>query len=405
MSSFASAESKDSDIFENYPIGSLPEFITDSSLFIRTLDMCPTMTEFTYDKNKMVHTLKIVTREDFEKLIDADYMFGFTPKVQIQLFENMYNFWLNDPNSGELPLPVKDFSHFGNQVRALFLESETILPVRCFQGNYVELFDYLLKKNGIRTVDSGRWPDYTLPFYGVVCNHVEIVKRGLEVGVSVADDVIDEAIKQKNIEMFRLLVNHRDVRYTNKTLELAAKQGLPEMYEYFLNVSKKRGLDWLNKYVFKTLQNKDNLEYLLLRSGVDVKFVDGLELLQECITEGYSSEIIQLVDAHFSKPELNTNPNTNSNTLINNLQKIPGYTNILDKVIYNEDLKLFMYLQSKGFLISRKLIDYVTDTHKSTKFTPGFLKHQYAEQQAALERKRWKDEEEAAEAAFLRQID
>jgi hypothetical protein len=317
----------------------------------------------------------------------------------------MYNFWLNDPNSGELPLPVKDFSHFGNQVRALFLESETILPVRCFQGNYVELFDYLLKQNGIRTVDSGRWPDYTLPFYGVVCNHIEIVKRGLEIGVSVADDVIDEAIKQKNIEMFRLLVNHRDVRYTNKTLELAAKKGLPEMYEYFLNVSKKRGLDWLNKYVFKTLQNKDNLEYLLLRSGVDVKFIDGLELLQECITEGYSSEIIQLVDAHFSKPDTNPNPNTNPNTLINNLQKIPGYANILDKVIYNDDLKLFMYLQSKGFLISHKLIDYVTDTHKSTKFTPGFLKHQYAEQQAALERKRQKDEEEAAEAAFLRQID
>jgi hypothetical protein len=166
-----------------------------------------------------------------------------------------------------------------------------------------------------------------------------------------------------------------------------------------LNVSKKRGLDWLNKYVFKTLQNKANLEYLLLRSGVDVKFIDGLELLQECITEGYSSEIIRLVDAHFSKPDIN------QNTLINSLQKIPGYANILDKVIYNEDFELFMYLQSKGFLISHKLIDYVTDTRKSSKFTPGFLKHQYAEQQAGLERKRQKDEEEAAEAAFLRQID
>lgn len=399
MSSFTSAESKEADIFENYPIYSLPEFITESALFIRTLDMCPTMTEFTYDRNKMVHTLKILTREDFEKLIDADYMFGFTSKVQIQLFENMYNFWLNDPNSLELPLPVKDFSHFGNQVRALFLESETILPVRCFQGNYVELFDYLLKKNGLRTVDSGRWPDYTLPFYGVICNHIEIVIRGLEVGVSVADDVIDQAIKQKNLEMFRLLVNHNKVRYTNKTLELAAKEGLPEMYEYFLNVSKKRGLDWLNKYVFKTLQNKDNLEYLLLRSGVDIKFIDGLDLLQECISEGYSAKTLQLVDAHFSKPD------TNQNTLINELQKIPGYTNISDKVIFNEDLELFMYLQSKDFLITPKLIDYVTQTHKSSKFTPGFLKHQYAKQQEYLERKRQKDEEEAVEAEFLRQID
>ena len=400
MSSFISTESKEEeDLFENYPIDSLPEFITDSGLFIRTLDIYPDMTEFTYDRNKMVHTLKIVTREDFEKLIDADYMFGFTTKVQIQLFENMYNFWLHAPGSFDLPLPVKDFSHFGNQVRTLFLESETTVPLKCFQNNYVELFDYLIKRDGVRMVDSGRWPDYSLPFYGAVCNHVEIVKRGLEVGVSIADDVIDEAIRQKNLEMFRLLVNHSKVRYTNKTLYLAAKQGLPEMYEYFLNVSRKRGLDWLNKYVFKTLQNKDNLEYLLLRSGVDIKFIDGLELLQECITEVYSAEIIQLVDAHFSKPE------DEPKTLINDLQKIPGYTNILDKVIYNEDLELFMYLQSKGFRITPKLIEYVTKTHKSSRFTPGFLKQQYAEQQVDLEIKRQVEEEEAEKAAFLRQID
>jgi hypothetical protein len=360
----------------------------------------------------MVHNLKIKSREDFEKLIDADHMFGFTPNVQIQIFENMYNFWLNDTNSLELPLPVKDFSHFGNQVRALFLESETVLPIRCFQGNYIELFDYLIKRDGVRMVDSGRWPDYTLPFYGVICNHIDIVRRGLEVGVSVADDVIDQAIKQKNLEMFRLLVNHNNVRYTNKTLELAAKEGLPEIYEYFLNVSRKRGLDWLNRYVFKTLPNKENLEYLLLRSGVDIKFIDGLDLLQECISEGYSSEIIRLVDAHFSKPDINQNinpdtnqninQNTNQNTLINELQKIPGYTNISDKVIFNEDLELFMYLQSKDFRITPKLIYYVTQTHKSSRFTPGFLKHQYAKQQEYVERKRQEDEEEAE---FLRQID
>ena len=162
----------------------------------------------------------------------------------------MYNFWLNDPDSGELPLPVKDFSHFGNQVRALFLESETVLPIRCFQGNYIELFDYLIKRDGVRMVDSGRWPDYTLPFYGVVCNHIEIVKRGLELGVSVADDVIDEAIKQQNIEMFRLLVNH-NVRYTKKTLDAAAKKGVIEMYEYFLNVAKKR-----DRYFLKDQNSK-----------------------------------------------------------------------------------------------------------------------------------------------------
>ena len=68
-------------------------------------------------------------------------------------------------------------------------------------------------------------------------------------------------------------------------------------------------------------------------------------------------------------------------------------------------MKIWSYLQSKGFLITPKLIDYVTQTHKSSKFTPGFLKHQYAKQQEYLEKKRQEDEEEAAEAEFLRQID
>jgi hypothetical protein len=52
-----------------------------------------------------------------------------------------------------------------------------------------------------------------------------------------------------------------------------------------------------------------------------------------------------------------------------------------------------MYLQSKGFLIKPSLIDYVINTHKSPKFTPGFLKRQYDDQQVALERKKQEDDE------------
>jgi hypothetical protein len=383
MTSFAEEEDK----FENYNIYSLPEFITESSLFIRTLDMCPSMTEFHYDRNKMVVSLKIKSHEDFEKLIDADQMFGFTSKVQIQLLENMYNFWLDDPNSSQLPLPVKDFSHFGNQVRALFTELNTILPVRCFQGNYVELFDYLLNRDGLSTVDGGRWPDYTLPFYGAVCNNIEIVKRGLEIGVSIADDVIDQAIKQKNLEMFWLLVNHKNVRYTNKTLDIAAKEGLLEMYKHFLGVARGASIISIRRYVLKTLYNKANLEYLLRESDVNLRCVNGLELLQECIREGLSAEIIQLVDTSFSELDRDTKP------LIYKLQEIEGFANIPEKVVYNEDLELFMYLQSKGFLIRPSLIDYVRNTHKSPKFTPGFLKRQYADQEAALERKKQEEDE------------
>jgi len=112
-----------------YPIHSLPEHITESNLYIMTLDMYPDMTTFPFLVSKMVLTLKVETNEDFQRLIEAEHMFGFKSNIQIQIFENIYNYWLFSTDSGNLPLPVKDFSHFGNQVTALFLESELNKPL------------------------------------------------------------------------------------------------------------------------------------------------------------------------------------------------------------------------------------------------------------------------------------
>ena len=80
----------------------------------------------------------------------------------------------------------------------------------------------------------------------------------------------------------------------------------------------------------------------------------------------------------------------------------PGLRYISEKVIYKEDLELFMYLQSKGFLISEPLISYAKEKHKSVKFTPGFMKKQFAEQEANLEQERMEAlwDEEAREAAL-----
>jgi hypothetical protein len=353
------------------------------------------MTTFPFLKSKIPMTLKIQSIQDFQRLTEADHIFGFTTKTQIQIFESMHDFWLNDSNSQNLPLPVKDFSHFGNQVRELFLESESVLPVRCFQHNYVELFDYLLKRDGLHKIDSGRWPDYTLPYYGAVCNHVEIVRRGLEVGVAIAKDCIDQAIIKKNQEMFDLFTSH-NVKFSSRTLELAAEIGLPKMYKYFLKVAIDKKM--LNKYVFKTLENKDNLVFLLHNSGVNLhsaENIDGQELLAHCIREAYSAEILQLVDRYF------TQTNINGKTLINTMSQFrPGLQYISEKVIYKEDLELFTYLQSKGFLIGEDIISYAKEKHKSVKFTPGFMKKQFAEQEANLEQERmealWYEEDREA---------
>jgi len=74
-----------------WPIDSLPDFITESSLFIMTQDICPGETVFPFLTSKMVLTLDIHSHEDLEKLIEAEQMFGFTSKTQKQILKNVYN--------------------------------------------------------------------------------------------------------------------------------------------------------------------------------------------------------------------------------------------------------------------------------------------------------------------------
>jgi hypothetical protein len=117
----------------------------------------------------------------------------------------------------------------------------------------------------------------------------------------------------------------------------------------------------------------------------------------------YNVEIFQMVDAYFTKKYSTTYSMTNGKTLINKLINFrPGFKYMSERIICKDNFELFAYLQSKGFLITPKLIYYVTQTHKSSRFTPGFLKHQYAKQQEYVERKKQEEEEEAE---FLRQID
>ena len=367
------------DEFYEFPLHSLPEFITESSLFIMTMDLCPGSTTFPFLKSKMPTTLEIRSQEDFQRLVEADAMFSFKSKTQIQILENMYEYWLNDPNSSELPLPVKDFSHFGNQIVTLFSETNDIMAVRCFQGNYVELFDYLLKRDGLQKVDGGHWPTYSLPYYGAVCNHVEIVRRGLEVGVSLENDCIDQAIRKRNQEMFDLFISY-NVKFSNRTLDLAAEMGLPEMYKHFLNVAIKK-TELLKAFVLKTLANKENLEYLLQKSGLTLCAlgIDGSEVLDECIKNAYSAEILKMVDAYFTKPE----EHVGGKTLINNVIEFrPGFRYIPEKVIYKDDYELFTYLQRKGMLMGENLITFAIERCRTHNLTPGFLKKQLADQQA-----------------------
>jgi hypothetical protein len=167
----------------------------------------------------------------------------------------------------------------------------------------------------------------------------------------------------------------------------------------------------LRKFVLKTLENKDNLEYLLHKSGTNLSSINGEELLEECLKNVYNVEIFQMVDAYF------TQMNVNGKTLLNKVVDFrPGCRYIPEKVIAKDNYELFTYLQGKGLLISEELIETAISKYKTNQLTPGFLKRQFTEQEAVLEIERMEAllDEEAREAEaqsiaeredFERQID
>ena len=371
----------------DYPVATLPDHITKSGHFKEWREMFPDETVFPFLNNQFVETLEIHCQADFDRIIDADYLFRFTRSTRIEILKRMYTYWSEDPNSAPMTLPIKDKSWFSGQVLTLFSERETTIAMACFKRNYVELFDYLLERDGLEPHDYGMYNVFSLPYYGVMNNHIEIVRRGLEVGCKTSMDLFDVAIDKKNLEMFNLLVEF-EVYYTPKTVIIAAKIGLPEMYEYFLRKSENKPI--FPQFVLATLYNLDNLKYLLLTSGIvsdyiSVNGANGVKLLKECLLTVRSLETIQFLEKHYD-------------TSIQQIRiEAGGYLYIDDAIIKKGDYELYMYLRNNGFETSPHSAAIALE-NKCNSISPGLLKKHATED---LRRKKMRE----YDAAFRRERD
>jgi hypothetical protein len=354
----------------DYQVATLPDHMLESQHFKNWREIFPEETIFPLYNDVFLENLEIKSQEDLDKIIVCESMFLFTTKYRIQIFKNVYKYWMEDPNSSPIRLPDKGKSWFSGQVATLFSERDSTIAMTCFKRNYVELFDYILERNGLDQIENGGlYSMYTLPYYGVINNHIEIVRRGLEVGCSTSMDLFDVAIGKKNLEMFKLLLEF-NVRFTTKTLIIAAQFGLPEMYEYFLKESVK--MKHFDEYVNATLKNLDNLKYLLQRSDVMVdgniklngcvsKVDCGIQLLKVCIKNAYELNIIKFLEQHYG------------NIIIEQIKNVPGYLYIDNSVIKKDDLELYTYLRNNGFKVSPSSAD-MAMRNKCVNISPGLLK-------------------------------
>ena len=320
---------------------------------------------FIIHEDMYLETLEIKSKEDILRIINIEAMLLFTPKHRIQILKNIYEFWIDNPESSGIVLPDIHISWFGNQVRALFLEKNH-LPIQCMKSNHVELLDFLIEKDGKETIDNSNIV-FTLLYYSVTNNHLEITEHGLKIGLKTSNDLIDVAITKKNLQMFNLLIEYK-VSYTKKTLKLAAESDILDIYKHFLKECfEKLDKSYFRYYVDNTLKNINNLEFLFFSCDLRSELVkiNGLYLLNECIQNAHSVQVITLIDRYYTMMMIN------GKTLIHELLKENKY--MPDAIIEKNDLELYTYLRSIGFKVSNSALE--TALHYKTRnIAPGLIK-------------------------------
>ena len=323
------------------------------------MNLCSSENVFIIHEDMYLETLEIKSKEDILRIINIESMLLFTPKHRIQILKNIYEFWTDNPESAGIVLPEIHVSWFGNQVRALFLEKNH-LPIQCMKNNHIELLDFLIERDSKEIVDNSNIV-FTLLYYSVTNNHLEITEHGLKIGLKVSNDLIDVAITNKNLEMFKLLIEYK-VSYTKKTLKLAAECDILDIYKYFL-----QDKTYFRYYVICTLKNINNLEFLFFSCGLRSELIkiDGLYLLNECIQNAHNVRVIQLIDRYYTMMMVN------GKTLIHELLKENKY--MPDAIIEKNDLELYTYLRSIGFKVSESALETAL-RYKTRNISPGLIK-------------------------------
>ena len=74
----------------DYPVATLPDHITKSGHFKEWREMFPDETVFPFLNNQFVETLEIHCQADFDRIIDADYLFRFTRSTRIEILKSIH---------------------------------------------------------------------------------------------------------------------------------------------------------------------------------------------------------------------------------------------------------------------------------------------------------------------------
>ena len=339
----------------DYPIESIPSHIIESEHFKDLLEIYPDETVFPFYNTSFSSSLEIHSQSDIDLIMESEYTFMFSHDARVEILRNIYKYWMEDPNSASIELPERDYSWFSNQILTLFEDRDSILVMTCMKMNYVELFDFIIERDGLIAILIAiqNASSYSLLYYAVYNGHVEILRRGIEVGCDLSIELIDIAIKADNLEICTILIES-GLTATNKTGKIAAEYASPELFCMILD---KFGFIVNKDLLIPALNNLDNLKELVLNRKIRLEPNDS-SLLKEALAGAKDLEIINFIEEQFR-------------LTWDDILRISNF--IPESVIKKDNLKLYNYLRSKGFYVRELLITSAIH-NKCMNITPGLIR-------------------------------
>jgi hypothetical protein len=355
-------------ISTSHLITNLPEHIIESTYFInlRAL-LCPDETHIDIPDNVFISNFVIDSQDKFDQIIRADCYFGFDRKVFNDVFRNLERFWREDPNSSPFQLSQKDVSDLSNQLITLFSERQSSIIMTCMKRNQIELFDYIVERDGRGIIqDEGMLRVFPLLYYAVSNNHVEITKHGIEKGCMITDDLMKPAVQNDNLEIARILFESR-IPITTKLERAVCEFASIKMLYLFLEYYNKP-LVGLLYHAVHNFENLNELGLLVneLKLSREVSRQLGFNLLGVCLKYSVDVRVILFIEEHFGVclRELMA-----ENTQMKYFNSNYIHTNI----IVEDNLDLYMHLYNSGFLVCEET--YRTSIHYlCRKITPGLVR-------------------------------
>jgi hypothetical protein len=381
MSSFAAT--LDEFKINYYPIGTLPYFMRDSVYFTNWQEVCPDETVFPISTKIDIKELKIETKDDFNKLIEAEAQLIFTDEVHFQILRNVDNFWRTNPNSSGLKLPPQGMSWLGDQINALFTnKGGYMVMLECMKKNYVKLFEYIYHRDGPSAFrSSGPFEPWSLLYYAVSNNSIDVLKRAIELNYPLKSDTIEKVIEKNNIDIAKVLINTFKEKGKELRIDVfyeAFKKASPEMLNLLLDayVPDINHFCYVknDKYILKyAIYNIANFKILLER-GLIIEYPRDYETIEllfyECLSKSLPLERVLFIEQYFGVKISDFRKDSSKN------KSGCEYMYINVEIIEKDNIDLYRYLRSQGFYVL-ELAESIVTYKNCLNITPGLVRAHY----------------------------